>query len=92
MVDTNKCQRKLRFQTKTLDAGIIFLNENVINLKETVVVADRLKGKSEKDKTTFFMTRKMIDASNNGMDIIRLVPGVQVDLHQNISLEGVRIF
>ncbi len=34
------------------------------------------------------MTRKMIDASNNGLDIIKLVPGVQVDLRQNISLEG----
>jgi hypothetical protein len=72
----------------TYDAGIILLHENVINLKETVVVADRLKGKSEKDKTTYFMTRKMVDASNNGLDMIKLVPGVQVDLRQNISLEG----
>jgi outer membrane receptor for ferrienterochelin and colicin len=70
------------------DAGILFLHESIISLEETVVTADRIRGKSEKDKATFFMTRKMIEASNNGLDIIKLVPGVQVDLRQNISLEG----
>jgi hypothetical protein len=70
------------------DAGILFLQENVINLNEMVVIGERLKAKAELDKTTFFMTKKMVDASNTGTDILRLIPGVQVDFMQNISLEG----
>lgn len=70
------------------DAGIIIMNPGTINLGETVVVADRLKGRAEKDRTAYFITKKMTESSNNGLDIIKLIPGVQVDLMRNISLDG----
>ncbi len=70
------------------DARVILLNANIIGLKETVITADRLKGKSEKEKTIFFVTKKMTDASSNGLDIVKFIPGVLVDFKRNISLEG----
>jgi hypothetical protein len=70
------------------DAGIIVLNDKTILLDELVIVGDRVKAKSESDKTTFLMTKKMADASNTGVDVLRLIPGIKVDLMQNISLEG----
>ena len=73
-----------------VDAGIIFLQDTVIMIKETVVIGERVKAKSETDKTTFFMTKKMLDASITGTDVLKLIPGVQIDLMQNISLEGSR--
>jgi outer membrane receptor protein involved in Fe transport len=36
------------------------------------------------------MTKKMLDATSTGMDVLKLIPGIQVDLMQNISLEGNR--
>jgi len=69
-------------------AGIILLQDTAIVLKEAVISTDRLKAKSERDKTVFFMTKKMLDASNTGTDVLKLIPGIQVDLMQNISLEG----
>lgn len=70
--------------------GTIYMKQSTVNLEETVVTAERPKGKVEKDRTTYFITMKMADASNNGLDIIKLIPGVQVDFRRNISLEGSR--
>jgi hypothetical protein len=73
-----------------VDAGTIMLQDTAILIKETVVVGERVKAKSETDKTTFFMTKKLLDAASNGTDVLKLIPGVQIDLMQNISLEGSR--
>jgi hypothetical protein len=73
-----------------LDAGTIFLEDTSILIKETVVVGERIKAKSETDKTVFFMTKKMLDASGTGTDVLKFIPGVRIDLMQNISLEGSR--
>ena len=70
------------------DAGIIYLRDTSIMLNELVIVGERVKAKSESDRTTFYVTKKMLDASNTGTDMLKLVPGIQVDLMHNISLEG----
>jgi len=70
------------------DIGIISLQETVISTGEVNVVADKLKARQEGNRTTFFMTEKMVNVSGSGMDILKFIPGVQVDFMQNISLEG----
>jgi hypothetical protein len=70
------------------DAGVILLQDTSIMLQELVIVGERIKAKTENDKTTFFVTKKMLDVSNTGTDILKLIPGIQIDLMQNISLEG----
>ena len=70
------------------NAGIILLQEKSLTLGEIVVVGERIKAKAEPDKTTYFLNKKMYDASNNGVDILNFIPGVQVDIMKNISLEG----
>jgi hypothetical protein len=70
------------------DAGVIYLKENTYNPGETVVTAERVKGRSEKDKTTYFITAKMTEVSTNGLEVVKLIPGIRVDLRKNISLEG----
>jgi len=51
-------------------------------LEELTIVSDKIKAKSESDRTSFFMTKKMLDATSNGMDVLKLIPGIQVDLMQ----------
>jgi hypothetical protein len=68
------------------DAGIILLQDTSIMIKELVIVGERIKAKSESDRTTFNVTKKMLDFSNSGTDVLKLLPGVQIDLMQNISL------
>ena len=70
------------------DAGIIYISDSSIILKETVIVAEKVKAKSESGRTSFYMTKKLLDATNTGVDVLKMIPGVQVDLMHNISLEG----
>ena len=72
------------------DAGTIILQDTATLLQELMIVGDKVKAKSEGDRTTFFMTKKMLDATGTGIDVLKLIPGIQVDLMQNISLEGNR--
>ncbi len=76
--------------TSDNNTGIICLQKKVVRLEEVEVVGERIKAKSETDKTTFFINKKMLDASNTGVDILTYIPGVQVDIMHNISLEGSR--
>jgi hypothetical protein len=70
------------------DAGIILMSDAPIMMNEVEVTGERVKAKSEGDKTTFYMTKRMLDVSNSGTDVLKLIPGIQLDLNQNISLEG----
>lgn len=70
------------------DAGTIILQETSIMLNELVVTGEKVKAKAEADRTSYNITEKMMLASANGTDVLKLVPGIQVDMMQNISLEG----
>ncbi len=74
--------------TGDYDAGTILLQEKSLALGEIVVVGERIKAKAEPDKTTYFVNKKMYDASNNGVDLLSYIPGIQIDLMKNISLDG----
>lgn len=71
-----------------IDAGTVFLHDSTLLIAEAVVIGERVKGKSEGDKTIYYINNKIIMASGNAPDVLRHIPGVQVDLKQNISLEG----
>jgi len=73
---------------KNFNSGPLILEEKAVTLGEIVVVGDRIKAKAEADKTTYFVNKKMIDVSNTGVDMLSYIPGVQVDIMKNISLEG----
>jgi hypothetical protein len=72
------------------DAGTIYLQDSMHMIGETTVVGERMKAKTENDRTIFFMNKKILAASGNAPDLLRHIPGIQVDLKQNITLEGNR--
>lgn len=74
--------------TGNYDMGTILLQQKSVALGEVVVTGEKIKAKAEADKTTYFMNKKMYDASDNGVDLLNYIPGVQVDIMKNISLEG----
>jgi len=71
-----------------VNTGAILLQEKSVTLNEVVVVGERMKAKTEADKTTYFMNEKMYSASENAVDMLSYIPGVQVDIMKNISFEG----
>jgi len=70
------------------NTGIILLQQKSVTLGEVVVIGERTKAKTEPDKTIYYMNKKLYDASDNGVDMLSYIPGVQVDIMKNISLEG----
>jgi hypothetical protein len=70
------------------DAGTIYLQEKSVQLNEIVISSERKKAEAGMDKITYFINKKMLDASNNGADLIGFIPGVQVDMMKNISIGG----
>ena len=70
------------------NVGIIQLTENTVTLGEVVVASDRIKAKTEADKTIYYANKKMYEASETGADMLSYIPGVQTDLMKNISLNG----
>jgi outer membrane receptor protein involved in Fe transport len=73
-----------------LDAGNIIINEQSVSLSEVVVEGERIKTKTEADRTTYYINKKMYEVSENGAGLLNYIPGVQVDLMKNISLAGSR--
>jgi hypothetical protein len=72
------------------DAGLLELQDSVITIADAIVIGEKARAKVEGNKTTFLVSRKMADASGTGTDILKLIPGIQVDLMQNIMVEGSR--
>lgn len=73
-----------------VDAGLISLQDSTLLLAEASVVGERLRGKSVNGRTVYYMSRTIAEASGNAPDMLKHIPGVQVDLKQNISLDGSR--
>ncbi len=74
--------------SEVIDAGTFSLKDSSLLIAETVITADRIKGKSETDKTIYYINNNILSATGNSPDILRHIPGVQVDLKQNISIDG----
>ncbi|PLX02847.1 MAG: hypothetical protein C0595_09270 [Marinilabiliales bacterium] len=75
-------------EPKSVDVGVLVLHQSAIQLSEAMVVAERIKARQDLVKTIYYVNTKMLKASNTGIDMVKLVPGVQIDLLHNISLEG----
>jgi len=72
------------------NTGNIFMNEKRISLDEIQVMGERILRKVEGGKITYHTNNALRNASTDGVDVLKYLPGVQVDLMNNISLEGSR--
>lgn len=70
------------------ELGFVCLNRLLHEMDEFVFVGERISAIGGQTKTTYFLNKKIYDASFTGGDVLRYIPGVQVDLMQNISMEG----
>jgi hypothetical protein len=66
----------------------IFLVETTTSLNEVTVVGERLKGKEMVDRTIYNIPPVVAKSSNNGYDILKKIPQVNVDFQNKITLNG----
>ncbi len=68
----------------------VIMKEKQIELEDVVITKERMKAKQQLDKTIYYVNSAMRSTSNTGVDMMQHIPGLQVDLLQNISLNGSR--
>ena len=66
----------------------ILLRQRSLEMDELVVVGQRIKAKEGINKTTYFVDKKIQKASHTGVDVLKHIPGIQVDFNRQVSLAG----
>jgi hypothetical protein len=85
----NKLVDKIKVTEKAkIDVGNINLSPSDITLSEVNVIGDKLKGQEKVDRTVYAVPSNIKDVSNSGLDVLKHIPAVNVDLQENVSLEG----
>ncbi len=73
---------------KDISVDTIYLAEITTSLNEVIVSAERIKGKEMVDRTVYAIPEVISKSSNNGYDILKKIPQVNVDFQNNITLNG----
>ena len=75
-----------------IEIDTIFLSEAETTLNEATVTGERLKGKELVDRTVYSIPAAISKSSNNGYDILKLIPQVNVDFQNNVTMNGTANF
>jgi len=70
------------------NCGTIALEEKSFQLEEIQVIAKRARGTTSNEKTTYVVKSEMNNSSHSGTELLKYIPGIQMDLKKNIYLEG----
>ena len=70
------------------DLGVVKLAEDVKTLSAATVTAAPPTMKLELDKKVFNVDKNIVSAGGTGLDVMRNVPSVNVDIDGNVSLRG----
>ena len=85
---TDDKQVEITGSTDDIQVDTIFLAEAVTNVEEVTVTAERLKGKELVDRTIYAIPSQVAKVSNNGYDLLKKIPQVNVDFQNNVTLNG----
>jgi outer membrane receptor protein involved in Fe transport len=64
------------------------LEEKTEALDQVEVIGERIKGVETVDRTIYTIPESAVKVAGSGTDILRRIPSVQVDISNNISLQG----
>lgn len=72
----------------TIDIGEIILHTSIEELSTITVTSERLSAVQTAGKTSYYIGQNIRLASRNSVDLLHAIPGVQIDLNQNIRIPG----
>lgn len=68
--------------------GNILLQPTVLEHDEIFVTAQQVHSRTQSDRTTYYVHELLRETAPTGADILRIIPDVQVDFMQNITMQG----
>lgn len=75
-------------QTAEKDLGSLRLAAKANELEQVVVTASKPSMTVDMDKKVFNVSKDIVSAGGNGLDVLKNVPSINVDIDGNISLRG----
>jgi len=83
-------QRTVSLKPGQAEAAVdtIFLSEKSSEVEEVTVTGQRLKGKELVDRTVYAVPTVIAKSSSTGYDLLKMIPQVNVDFQNNITLNG----
>ena len=79
---------KIASGSKIVILDTIFISVSSKQLGEVKITGERIKGTELVDRSVYAIPAEIAKSSVNGFEIIRKIPGVQVDFNNNITLNG----
>lgn len=70
------------------DLGRIHLTPVTLMHDDVVVYGEQVRSRTDADRISWFPHEAMLAAANTGTDVLRFIPGIQVDIMQQVSLDG----
>jgi hypothetical protein len=74
--------------SKTIQLDTIFMALSSKQLAEVNVIGQRILAKELVDRTVYTIPASIAATSINGYEILRKIPGIQVDFQNNVTLNG----
>ncbi len=75
-------------EVKTIQVDTIFMSTASKQLNEVTVTGARIKSKELVDRTVYSIPPEIAKTSINGYEVLRKIPGIQVDFNNNVTLNG----
>lgn len=70
------------------ELGEILLQQKMAILEEVTIAGERIRARKDAGNTTYFMNERIYRISTTGTDLLSYIPGIQIDLMKNVSLNG----
>jgi hypothetical protein len=84
-----KISQQLNVKTgEDISLGNIQLRDSIFGIGEAIVTGERGAASLENNRTVFLMNKKILNSSGTAIEALGFIPGIKVDLKQNITLEG----
>lgn len=68
--------------------GEILLPVGITNMDEIIITGRQVAARTQAGKTSYYVNHAMAETARTGTEILRHIPGIHIDLFQNITLEG----
>ncbi len=68
--------------------GVVAEQSTYVTLQEAVITFERVRVLAQNGKSTYYISELISDASANGLDILKHIPGIQTDIRKSIIFEG----
>ncbi len=79
---------EVKADIKNIQVDTIFMTLTSSQIAEVTVTGEKIKGKELVDRTVYAIPANIAKSSVNGYEVLKKIPSIQVDINNNVTLNG----